>query len=35
MGGCNIVDILSMADMVNLKCRNCEVHELGLNDTLE
>ena len=32
MGGCNVVDILSMA---NLKCRNCGVHELGLNGTLE
>ena len=30
MGGCNVVAILSMADMVCLECRNCGVHELGL-----
>ena len=26
VGGCNVVAILSMVDMV---CRNCGVHELG------
>ena len=35
MGGCNVVAILSMADMVCLECRNCGVHELGLYGMLE
>ena len=35
VGGCNVVAILSMADMVCLECRNCGVHELGLYGMLE
>ena len=27
MGGCNVIAILSMADMVRLVCRICGVHE--------
>ena len=34
MAGCNVVAILSTADMVCLICRNCGVHELGLYGTL-
>ena len=30
VGGCNVVAVLSMADMV---CRNCGVHELGVYGT--
>ena len=30
MDGCNVVAILSMADMFGLECRNCGAHELGL-----
>ena len=30
MGGCNVVVILSMADMVIFLCRNCAVYELDL-----
>ena len=35
MGGCNVVAILSMADMDCLECRNCGVHELSLYGMLE
>ena len=35
VGGCNVVAILSMADMACLECRNCGVHELGLYGMLE
>ena len=28
MGGCNVLAVLNMADMVCLECRNCGVHEL-------